>query len=156
MAQGVLGEPDDLLDGAGAPRAGLDRGVVGHQGDRPAVDGANRLVVLVDDEPLVLEALKETFAAWEFEVLAGDTADGVLERLGVLGRRPDVIVADYQLGHGRTGIEVVLDARATPAMALRMDRAETLEQELFVLQIMGDDRSIRQTYVAGRAMKTAG
>ena len=79
---------------------------------RPAVDGANRLVVLVDDEPLVLEALKETFAAWEFEVLAGDTADGVLERLGVLGRRPDVIVADYQLGHGRTGIEVVLDARA--------------------------------------------
>ena len=51
---------------------------------------------------------------------------------------------------------VVLDARATPAMALRMDRAETLEQELFVLQIMGDDRSIRQTYVAGKPMKALG
>ena len=51
---------------------------------------------------------------------------------------------------------VVLDARATPAMALRMDRAETLEQELFVLQIMGDDRSIRQTYVAGKPMKKHG
>ncbi|GGF63465.1 guanine deaminase [Paracoccus acridae] len=48
---------------------------------------------------------------------------------------------------------VVLDARATPAMALRMDRAETLEQELFILQIMGDDRSICQTYVAGKPMK---
>lgn len=51
---------------------------------------------------------------------------------------------------------VVLDARATPAMALRMDRAETLEQELFVLQIMGDDRSVRQTYVAGKPMKKHG
>ena len=51
---------------------------------------------------------------------------------------------------------VVLDARATPAMALRMDRAETLEQELFVLQIMGDDRSIRQTYVADKPMKALG
>ena len=43
-----------------------------------------------------------------------------------------------------------------PAMALRMNRAETLEQELFILQIMGDDRSIRQTYVAGQPMKAAG
>ncbi|TBN43734.1 guanine deaminase [Paracoccus subflavus] len=51
---------------------------------------------------------------------------------------------------------VVLDSRATPAMALRMARAETLEQELFILQIMGDDRSIRQTYVAGRPMKPTG
>jgi guanine deaminase len=41
-------------------------------------------------------------------------------------------------------------------MALRMERAETLEQELFVLQIMGDDRSIRQTYVAGKPMKKHG
>ena len=44
---------------------------------------------------------------------------------------------------------VVLDARATDAMALRMERAETLAEELFVLQIMGDDRAIAQVYVAG-------
>ncbi|MEL7211828.1 MAG: guanine deaminase [Pseudomonadota bacterium] len=48
---------------------------------------------------------------------------------------------------------VVLDAKATPAMALRMERAETLEEELFVLQIMGDDRAIVQTYVAGTQQK---
>lgn len=45
---------------------------------------------------------------------------------------------------------VVLNARATAAMALRMGRAETLSEELFVLQMMGDDRAIVQTYVAGR------
>ena len=48
---------------------------------------------------------------------------------------------------------VVLNARATPAMALRMERAKTLEEELFVLQIMGDDRAISQTYVAGESQK---
>ncbi len=47
---------------------------------------------------------------------------------------------------------VVLDARATPAMALRMETVETLPEELFVLQTLGDDRSVVQTYVAGKAM----
>ncbi|WP_424932403.1 guanine deaminase [Amaricoccus macauensis] len=50
---------------------------------------------------------------------------------------------------------VVLDPRATPAMALRMEKVETLADELFVLQIMGDDRSIAQTYVAGVPQKGA-
>lgn len=48
---------------------------------------------------------------------------------------------------------VVLDSSATSAMALRMERATTLAEELFILQIMGDDRSIAQTYVAGEAQK---
>jgi len=44
---------------------------------------------------------------------------------------------------------VVLDARATPAMAHRMEVARTLEEELFVLMTLGDDRAVRQTYIAG-------
>jgi guanine deaminase len=47
---------------------------------------------------------------------------------------------------------VVLGARATPAMAHRMEVARNLEEELFVLMTLGDDRSIRQTYVAGEPM----
>lgn len=50
---------------------------------------------------------------------------------------------------------VVLDARATPAMALRMERAGTLAEELFLLQTMGDDRAVRAVYVAGRPVKGA-
>jgi len=49
---------------------------------------------------------------------------------------------------------VVLDARATPQMALRMETVSTLAGELFLLQTSGDDRSIAEVYVAGRAMKT--
>jgi guanine deaminase len=65
---------------------------------------------------------------------------GMADRIGTLAPGSD---ADL----------VVLDARATPAMALRAERAETLAEELFILQIMGDDRAVAQTYVAGKPMK---
>jgi guanine deaminase len=44
---------------------------------------------------------------------------------------------------------VVLDARATPAMAHRMETVRDLEEELFVLMTLGDDRAVRQTFIAG-------
>jgi guanine deaminase len=49
---------------------------------------------------------------------------------------------------------VVLDAGATPAMRLRQQTATNLSEELFLLQTMGDDRSIREVYVAGQAAKS--
>ncbi|MBX4955375.1 guanine deaminase [Rhizobium lentis] len=48
---------------------------------------------------------------------------------------------------------VVLDASATPAMALKMETVKTLPEELFLLQTMGDDRAVAETYVAGIASK---
>ena len=49
---------------------------------------------------------------------------------------------------------VVLDAAATPAMALKMEVVATLAEELFLMQTCGDDRTIAETYVAGQAMKS--
>lgn len=57
------------------------------------------------------------------------------------------------LAPGSAADLVVLDPRATPAMALRAERASSLAEELFILQIMGDDRAVAQTYVAGRPQK---
>ncbi len=51
---------------------------------------------------------------------------------------------------GREADIVVLDARATPAMAHRAERVETLEEELFLLMTLGDDRAVRATYIAGQ------
>ena len=48
---------------------------------------------------------------------------------------------------------VVLDSRATPAMRLRMERTASLAEELFLLQTLGDDRAVREVYVAGRPAK---
>jgi guanine deaminase len=50
---------------------------------------------------------------------------------------------------------VVLNAAATPAMKLRMETIRTLPEELFLLQTIGDDRAVIETYVAGRPMKPA-
>ena len=52
---------------------------------------------------------------------------------------------------------VVLNASATPAMRLRMETVTSLVEELFLLQTLGDDRSIAEVYVAGaRAKSTLG
>jgi guanine deaminase len=64
---------------------------------------------------------------------------------------------DDRIGSIEAGKEadiVVLDPRSTPALAHRMETAAgDLEVELFALITMGDDRAVRQTYVAGEPQK---
>jgi guanine deaminase len=65
---------------------------------------------------------------------------------------------EHRIGRLEAGMEadiVVLDARATPQMALRMETVDNLEQELFLLQTCGDDRAVVETYVKGKPMKSA-
>ena len=45
---------------------------------------------------------------------------------------------------------VVLDPAATPLLARRSARADTLEEQLFALAMLGDDRAVAATYAAGR------
>jgi guanine deaminase len=60
---------------------------------------------------------------------------------------------DVSIGRLAAGLEadlVVLDPAATPAMAHRLERLEgDLAGTLFLLMIMGSDRSVRATYVLG-------
>jgi guanine deaminase len=44
---------------------------------------------------------------------------------------------------------VVLDPKATPLLAFRESRSRSLEETLFVLMTLGDDRAVRAAYVAG-------
>jgi guanine deaminase len=65
-------------------------------------------------------------------------------------------IAD-RVGSIAPGLEadlVVLDSRATPAMALRMETVTTLAEELFLAQTLGDDRCVVETYVAGHPLKS--
>lgn len=64
---------------------------------------------------------------------------------------------DGVIGSFKPGAEadcVVLDARATSAMRVRMETIETLVEELMLLQTMGDDRSVAEVYVTGKASKS--
>ena len=62
------------------------------------------------------------------------------------------LALDDRLGSLQVGREadlVVLDPHATPLLQLRAERAESIEDLLFVLMTLGDDRAVRATYVAG-------
>ena len=51
---------------------------------------------------------------------------------------------------GRWADLTVLDPAATPVLADRNALSESIEDTLFALAILGDDRAVRATYVAGR------
>jgi guanine deaminase len=44
---------------------------------------------------------------------------------------------------------IVLDPQSTPLLARRSSHCDTLEEQLFALALLGDDRAIRATYAAG-------
>jgi guanine deaminase len=45
---------------------------------------------------------------------------------------------------------IVIDPQATPLLQRRTARSESLEELLFALALLGDDRVIAATYAAGR------
>ncbi|MEP5179267.1 MAG: amidohydrolase family protein, partial [Rhizobiaceae bacterium] len=80
--------------------------------------------------------------AFHWITLGNATTLGLADKIGTLDAGTDADI-------------VVLDASATRPMSIRMERVTTLAEELFVLQTLGDDRAIAQTYVAGEAQKHA-
>jgi guanine deaminase len=53
------------------------------------------------------------------------------------------------LAPGREADLVILDPMATPLLAFRDARSQSIEETLGVLMTLGDDRAVRATYVAG-------
>ncbi|MEQ6917595.1 guanine deaminase [Halomonas aquatica] len=60
---------------------------------------------------------------------------------------------DERIGRLATGMEadlVVLDPAATPLMARRTARSRSLAETLFAMMMLGDDRTVAETWAAGR------
>ena len=58
-----------------------------------------------------------------------------------------------RIGNLKVGTEadfVVLDYAATPLLSYRLKQAKSVEEELFVLMTLGDDRAVARTYAAGK------
>jgi CheY-like chemotaxis protein len=88
-------------------------------GTRPAVlrpaaaSGlAGRLVVVVDDDLNILDAMRELLGSWGCELLLARSADEAIEGLKLRARDPDAILADYSLEAGATGVEAIEAIRA--------------------------------------------
>lgn len=68
-----------------------------------------------------------------------------------LGNAQSLSLED-KIGNFAIGSEadfVVIDTKATSLLQQRLSQAKTLEEELFVLMMLGDDIVIEQTYIAG-------
>lgn len=69
-------------------------------------------VVVIDDDAAALMATQTLLESWGCEVIAALTGDDAAAHLATLGDRfPEVVVCDYRLGGGVTGVEVIEDLR---------------------------------------------
>jgi len=96
---------------------------------------------VIEDDPLILEAteglLRSWGRSWGCCVVAARSCDEALVRLAETeaGRRPDMIVCDYQLSRGVTGVDAIESLRsAFPISAL---------PPIPALLISGDASSLR-------------
>jgi signal transduction histidine kinase len=81
---------------------------------RPArANGAlgGRLVVVIDDEPAIVEGMRSLLATWGAEVIGSSDGDDVMPELERLGRLPDLLIVDYRLAGERLGTDVIADLR---------------------------------------------
>jgi guanine deaminase len=81
------------------------------------------------------------------QTLTPDAAFHAMTRGNAVALGIEALVGSFE--PGRECDAVVLDGAATPAMARRMERVRTLDEELFLLATMGDDRAVAATYVMG-------
>lgn len=92
--------------------------------------------------------------SYKIQQLQNDSLNPLLSFFLITKGNAEILGLDGEIGSlevGHYADIVVLDKTATDAMHLRAETIETLEEELFVLQMMGDDRAIVETYVAGKA-----
>lgn len=127
-----------FLDVAGLQRA--DRPVL--TGLATDVGGGTSLSMLqtMNEAYKVAQVNGHALSAWEAFYLAtrgGAKALGLQDTIGTLapGFEADL---------------VVLDLKSTPLIDFRMKRCASLKEALFVQMIMGDDRAVRATWIAGR------
>lgn len=72
---------------------------------------SRKLVVVIDDDPLVLEATEGLLRSWGCQVVAAESCGDAMAKLGEIGQRPDLIVCDYRLPRGPTGVDAIATLR---------------------------------------------
>jgi signal transduction histidine kinase/CheY-like chemotaxis protein len=83
----------------------------------------SKLVVVIDDDPLVLESMGGLIRSWGCRVVTGNTDKAVLDELSQYKDPANLIISDYHLRDGGTGINVIArlrEALGAPIPALLM------------------------------------
>jgi signal transduction histidine kinase len=82
-------------------------------------DPANgKLIVVIDDDALVLDGMRGLLRTWGCGVVTAETDDDALASLAGDDRRPDLIISDYHLRNGDTGVEAIHRLRSAFGAAI--------------------------------------
>jgi len=95
---------------------------------------SGKLVAVIDDDPLVLEGMGGLLRSWGYRVVTAGNDNEALAGHIERGAAPDLIISDYRLLDGRTGIEVIERLRTklgvdVPAFLVSGDIDPTLLRE---------------------------
>jgi signal transduction histidine kinase len=76
----------------------------------PPAEGGGRLALIVDDDKMVRDGLRALALAWGYRVV---TAASLREALAAIrhGSCPQLLLCDYRLGEGGTGVDVIKQVR---------------------------------------------
>jgi two-component system, sensor histidine kinase len=102
-------------------------------GRKTATGSAIALVVVIDDDPLALEAIAGLLSSWGLRVVSAASEAAALAQLAALEQRPDLLICDYHLSEKTTGIEVIARLRQefpVPAILISGDAAPGLVREV--------------------------
>jgi signal transduction histidine kinase len=70
-------------------------------------DLSGKLIVVIDDEAAIVEGMRVLLSGWGVEVIGSLTGDDVVDAVHAKERMPDLIVADFRLGGGAVGTDVI-------------------------------------------------
>jgi CheY-like chemotaxis protein len=91
-----------------APLAPAQAPIVERRGPAHALDvSSGKLVVVIDDDERALDGMGGLLRSWGCRVVTGDTDAVALNGLAEHDQPPDLIISDYRLPEGRTGIEAI-------------------------------------------------
>jgi len=71
-----------------------------------------RVIAFIDDDQAIRDGMRELLSDWECHVVIGEDDAEVEALLEAKGDVPDLILSDYRLRHGRTGIEAIEQLKA--------------------------------------------
>jgi signal transduction histidine kinase/CheY-like chemotaxis protein len=69
------------------------------------------IVLIVDDDPMVLQAMRGLLESWGYRTITGGSHEAVAAQVAG-GPKPDLVIADVHLSGGRTGIDTIAHVRA--------------------------------------------
>jgi CheY-like chemotaxis protein len=89
---------------------------------------AGDLAVIVDDERAVVEGMRQLMQQWGFKVVSGASAEDAIGELANCTQRPDILICDYRLRGGETGVNAIHSLQAAvrrevPAIIISGDTA---------------------------------